>query len=62
MKVPSVLKHISHCKTCKNEYTDDELQKIKDFMKKRKHKIDVERQKKKYDPIQRKLRYEKIKV
>ena len=53
----TILKHISHSKTCKKSYTKNELFLLKDWAKEKK----VEKKKNSYDPEKRRANYLKLK-
>ena len=49
----TTLKHITQSKSCKKEYTADDIQELRSQSKKRKNKNDINRQREKYDPKKR---------
>lgn len=53
MKTSSALKHISHSKECKKEYSEIEMQSFRNQAKKRKSEKEIERQREKYDATKR---------
>ena len=59
LKMSTALKHISKSKSCKKEYTADDILALRSESKKRKHENEINRQREKYDP---KKRAEKLKT
>ena len=53
LKMSTALKHITQSKSCKKEYTADDIQELRSQSKKRKNKNDINRQREKYDPKKR---------
>ena len=55
----SIRKHISHSKTCKNAYSDAEMNDLISQSKKRKNEVEVNRQRRNYDKDKRSEKHKK---